>query len=40
MLLYFVFRVSCDSSALNVCRAIVRSSVTTFILGFNRRFNH
>ena len=39
MLPLFIFCVSCDPFALNFCRAMVRWSVTTFIVEFNRRFN-
>ena len=39
MLQWFVICVSRDSFALNFCRAIVRWSVTTFIVEFNHRFN-
>ena len=38
MLQWFVFCVSCDSFALNFCRAMVRWSVTTFIVEFKSRF--
>ena len=39
MLQWFVFCVSRDSFALNFCRAMVRWSVTIFIVEFNRKLN-
>ena len=40
MLQWFIFGVPRDSFALNFCRAMVKWSLTTFIMEFNRRFNH